>query len=603
MRDYAQVLTKIRETPWLITEQGLQTILTIVNDRISNGRLSDEEIQARLELPGSQGSSLNINGSTNGKNIGVIPLAGPLFGRANLLTEMSGATSLEMFRNDFRTMMADPNVHAIILDVDSPGGTSELVQEVGDEIFAARGEKPIYALANGTAGSAAYWLASQAEHFSVTPSGMVGSIGAYTVHEDQSGMDEQQGKQYTFISAGEFKTEGNPHEPLSEEGRAYRQEIIDGLYADFVSAVSQGRNVTAEKVKSDFGGGRMLTSKAALASGMVDGISTMEGLVAQIGNRPTMVTISNNHGDAFAMGQLTGNSVQLTSPLTIAHLESKEYEHSEPGTGSPPAPRTDQSGSDDISITQKWRRDQLPVDPSDPVAPKTNPPAPNTNLTSWREGNTLSEENTRTADEIVAELRGGLNLGTDVDLVDYIKDMHDERMALEASVASVNEEDDFSKKYPALWAEHQELLNDRSNNRAAEFAKSVATIGFVEGEGIKPSKFGLSALAMEEIAGCHIKFASGRASLSDFENAIKVITQGGIVQYGEVGTSVAPNLPTAFSTTTAEGIVGIRKEFAMKVSEIQKKDNLTYTAALTEAAKQYPELAAAYQSAVPVNTH
>ena len=614
-RDYVQVLTKIRETPWLITEQGLRTILDIVNTRVNDGKLSDEEIQARLELPGSQGSSLNINGSTNGKNIGVIPLTGPLFGKANLLTEMSGATSLEMFRNDFRTMMADPNVDAIILDVDSPGGTSELVQEVGDEIFAAREsrDKPIYAIANATAGSAAYWLASQAEKVYVTPSGMVGSIGAYTVHEDQSGRDEQQGINYTFVSAGEFKTEGNPHEPLSEEGRQYRQGIIDDLYADFVSAVSQGRQVSSQKVTDDFGGGRMLTSKAALASGMVDGISTMENLVAEIGNVPTPVTITNSHGDMFASGTLTGTTVQLSQASAdwgnvwparddygVNHLESKEYEHSEPGTGSPPAPRTDESGSDDISITGRWRRDQLPVDPSDPTAPKPNPGPVNRNANAWKEGNKLSE---LTNDEIVAQLRDGLQLGSNEDLVAHIRAMHEERLALEASVAAAGEEDDFSKKYPGLWAEHQELLNDRAANRATEFANSVKSLGFVEGETIKPSKYGLSALALEEIANCHVKFASGKASLTDFEDTIKVVTQGGIVDYGERGSARQPDLPTSFNPSSAEGIVGIRKEFAVKVSEIQKKDNLTYTAALTEAAKQYPELAAAYQNAVPVNTH
>jgi signal peptide peptidase SppA len=607
LRDYVQVLTKIRETPWLITQEGLEVILGIVNERLANGKLSDEEIQARLEMPGSGKSSLNNLNGNSGSGVGIIPLTGPLFGKANLMTEMSGATSLEMFRQDFRTMMADPSITDIILEIDSPGGTSELVQEVGDEIFSARGVKPVYAIADTTAGSAAYWLASQAEKLYATPSGMVGSIGAYTVHEDQSGHDEQQGRHYTYVSAGEYKTEGNPHEPLSAEGREYRQEVINELYGDFVSAIARGRNKSGGEVMSDFGGGRMLTSKAALATGMIDGITNLDDLVAQIGDKPQTVTISNNQGVAFASGQLVGNTLTL-DPTAVGlltggggnefHLESKEYEHSEPGTGSPPAPRLDEDGSDDLAILGRWRRDQLPIDPTAPGAPSPNPLPPHTK--AWKEDSTLSAVE-KTAEEIVAELRTGLNLNPDDDLVSSVRSMFEESQALEASVAVASQEGEFATKYPALWAEHQDLLNDRAESRAREFAKSVGTIGMMEGEVMKPSKFGLSSLAIETIAEAHVKFASGRASLADFENAIKTVTQGGVVQYGEVGSARQAELPASFDPSTAEGVVGVRKEFAQKVAEIQKKDSLPYADALTEATKAYPELAAAYRMAVPIN--
>jgi signal peptide peptidase SppA len=618
LRDYVKVLTKIRETPWLITQEGLEVILGIVNERLANGKLTDEEIQARLGMPGSGESSLNKNGNSNGysQNIGVLPLQGPLFGKANLMTEMSGATSLEMFRQDFRTMMADPGITDIILEIDSPGGTSELVQEVGDEIFAARGVKPVYALADTTAGSAAYWLASQADKLYATSSGMVGSIGAYTVHEDQSGHDEQQGRHYTYVSAGEYKTEGNPHQPLSDEGREYRQEVIDELYGDFVSAVSKGRNKSGGEVMSDFGGGRMLTSKSALAAGMIDGIMSMDDLVGQIGSAPQQVTITNQSGVAFASGQLTDGVVTLdayTTPVGLlnewparndwsdARLESKDMEHSEPGTGSPPAPRIDESGADDLAIQGRWRRDQLPRDPNDPTSPTPNPPPPHTK--AWKEDSKLSavESTAKTAEEIVAELRTGLNLKPDEDLVSNVRNLFEESQALEASVAAASQEGEFATKYPALWAEHQDLLNDRAESRAKLFAANVQTIGQMEGEVLKPSKLGLSALAVEEIAQCHMKFAAGHASLADFENVVTRITQGGIVQYGETGSARQAELPASFDPSTAEGVVGVRKEFAQKVAEIQKNDNLSYPQALSEATKAYPELAAAYRMAVPIN--
>src|SRR5262245_48723542 len=214
MRDYLRIVNKIKTTPWLITPEALELILSIVDNRIRGEYLTDEEIRTRLEFAehsDDEGSYRRYQG------IGILPLYGPIFGKANLLTEMSGATSMETFQNEFRAALADSGVSSVLLDIDSPGGTSDMISEVGEEIYNA--DKPVYAVANTMAGSAAYWLASQARGgLYVTPSGSVGSIGVYTVHEDQSGHDAQTGHRFTYISAGRYKTEGNPHEPLTSEG-------------------------------------------------------------------------------------------------------------------------------------------------------------------------------------------------------------------------------------------------------------------------------------------------------------------------------------------------------------------------------------------------
>jgi hypothetical protein len=124
----------------------------------------------------------------------------------------------------------------------------------------------------------------------------------------------------------------------------------------------------------------------------------------------------------------------------------------------------------------------------------------------------------------------------------------------------------------------------------------------MEGESLKPSNYGLSALAMEHVTQMHLKFSDGTANLEDFERCIKGITQGGFVEYGERGSSrVRDHDIGSYDTATAEGVKNIRQVFAQKVTEIQKQDNLEFSAALTEAAKRYPELAQAYQQAVPTS--
>jgi signal peptide peptidase SppA len=213
----------------------------------------------------------------------VIPLTGVLTPRYSFLSYLfGGGGGLVDFRDAFREALNSPDVGAIVLDVDSPGGLIDLVPETAAEIRDARGTKPIVAVANTMAASGAYWIAAQADELVVTPSGSVGSIGVYMVHEDWSGFNEQQGIQPTYISAGKYKTEGNPDEPLSDEARADWQQEVDDLYAMFVADVAAGRGVTAEQVRDGYGEGRTLLADRALAAGMVDRVDTIETVIGAL---------------------------------------------------------------------------------------------------------------------------------------------------------------------------------------------------------------------------------------------------------------------------------------------------------------------------------
>lgn len=215
--------------------------------------------------------------------VAVLPLHGVIEHRSSFLGELFGGTSVESLRAQFRAALNDESVAGIVLSIDSPGGGVSGVSELAAEIRDARGRKPIIAIADTVAASAAYWIASQADQLLVTPSGQVGSVGVYGVHLDMSGAMEAAGITPTIISAGEFKAEESEFAPLTDAAREAVQARVDTFYELFVSDVAKGRGVSPDKVRADFGQGRVVLARDALAAGMVDGIDTLDGVIRRVG--------------------------------------------------------------------------------------------------------------------------------------------------------------------------------------------------------------------------------------------------------------------------------------------------------------------------------
>lgn len=272
---YSHILRLVCETPWAIRPSMLAVIVDVLAFRVAGGRFTADETEQRvLAARQARGERQQTEGA-----VAVLPIEGVIIPKATAFSEMSGGTSLDGFQAMFRAAVGDDNVKAVVLDIDSPGGVVQGVPEMAAEIRAARGSKPIVAIANHEAASAAYWLGSQAEKFYVTKSGRVGSIGVYTTHENRQGEAAQMGIEHTLVSAGEYKTEGNPYEPLSDEGKAYMQTQVNEFYSMFVNDVAKGRGSDSDTVRSGFGQGRMVLARQAVRDGMVDGVSSMESVI------------------------------------------------------------------------------------------------------------------------------------------------------------------------------------------------------------------------------------------------------------------------------------------------------------------------------------
>lgn len=221
-------------------------------------------------------------------NVAVITLNGYLTQKPNLLSLLFGGTSVLGFTREVVAAVQDSSVGAVVVSADSPGGEVFGLMEAASVLRAVRGSKPIIAVADPLAASAAYWLASQADEVVSTPSGLTGSVGVIGVHVDQSKALEQMGIAVSLITYGRRKAEGAPEQPLSDEARAGIQERVDYYGRAFEADVAKGRRISVEKVRSDFGEGSVMVADKALKAGLVDRIDTLDEVVAQVarGYRP-----------------------------------------------------------------------------------------------------------------------------------------------------------------------------------------------------------------------------------------------------------------------------------------------------------------------------
>jgi signal peptide peptidase SppA len=205
-----------------------------------------------------------------------------------------GMVSTQIITQMLRQAVADDAVSQILLDIDSPGGSVYGVSELSDVILSARAQKPVVAIANSLAASAAYWVGSQASEFYVTAGGEVGSIGVWQAHQDYSKAMDEAGVKTTLISAGKFKVEGNPYAPLDEEAQGFMQSRVEDYYAAFTKAVAKGRGVPITQVRDGMGQGRVLGADAAFAQNMVDGIASFDQVLSKMQKDTALSAKSNS---------------------------------------------------------------------------------------------------------------------------------------------------------------------------------------------------------------------------------------------------------------------------------------------------------------------
>lgn len=224
------------------------------------------------------------------QGVAVIPVTGSLINRFG--GSYGYVTGYNFIRSQVAAAGLDPDVTAIVFDMNSYGGEAAGCFECAADIPRLANGKPTLAVVDSNCYSACYALASQCDKIAVTPSGGVGSVGVVSMHVDISKMIDSMGVTVTFIYAGDHKVDGNMFEPLSDEVKADMQASITKMRLSFAELVAKGRGIDVQAVIDTQA--RCYRADDALRLGLIDAIATPQGALTAL------------------LGELSGSTVQLS---------------------------------------------------------------------------------------------------------------------------------------------------------------------------------------------------------------------------------------------------------------------------------------------------
>lgn len=289
-RTYPHLADRLLNTPLLLHPQKLDAIIAGLGQRllgVEGLHLDAAELTARAALPAEMFTTSRGERSDRGyrvvDGVAVISAMGGLVHRTKLAADSSLLIGYNDLAADLEDALAKADVHAIALVFDSPGGEVSGAFELAERIYAARGLKPMVAVADGMAASAAYLAASAADEVVVSATSYVGSIGVVMRHVDFSRALANDGITVSQIFAGEHKIDGNPYQPLPDGVRNALQTDIEGLYQMFVQAVAKHRGLDEQTVRDTRAG--VYRGVAAVAARLADRIGTVDAVVAELAAR------------------------------------------------------------------------------------------------------------------------------------------------------------------------------------------------------------------------------------------------------------------------------------------------------------------------------
>ncbi|WP_018261895.1 S49 family peptidase [Methylobacterium sp. WSM2598] len=268
--------------PWAIRPDYLHFMASLASlDRPGRAerRAAEGEDWFRLDLQAAAGpTAQRLEGARYAmltrEGVAIIPVIGPIFPRANMMTEMSGTgTSASMLARDLALARDSADVGAVMLLVDSPGGSPTGINALADQLYAMRGRKRVVAHVSGSAASAAYWIASSAGEVVTEKTGMLGSIGVVAAISKQVEPDATGSLSIEIVSSN---APNKRPDPQTEDGAGQVRTLLDAIEMQFIADVARGRKTTPARVRSDFGSGGMKVGADAVAAGMADRVQTYD---------------------------------------------------------------------------------------------------------------------------------------------------------------------------------------------------------------------------------------------------------------------------------------------------------------------------------------
>jgi signal peptide peptidase SppA len=285
MHQFAHIIGRVSDTPLAITQDKAQEWDRVIQDRLQGAAPMytkaqvEEANEARMvAFAESAGGRMTREGyALTEQGVAIIPVHGSLVQRGGFMEAMSGITGYNQIRGSLRAAERNPDVRGIVLDIDSPGGEVAGMFEAAEDIRNA--SKPVRAIANEKAASAAFLLAAAAGKLYTTRTAVLGSMAALLIHTDRSKQHEKQGVKYTVIQSGKRKTEGSPLAPLSGDARDVLQARVNEVGEMFAATVADYRSADEGDILATEGA--VLTAREAQDIGLVDGVSTLAQVVRE----------------------------------------------------------------------------------------------------------------------------------------------------------------------------------------------------------------------------------------------------------------------------------------------------------------------------------
>lgn len=270
---YMRLAERLFNRPLMITEPKLNTIQHIFSHKSGFELIGVSGVT--IEAAEVSDQARKHAGYEVKDGVGVIGIYGPLMHRV-LASEFpsGGPTTYADIRRAFDLAMVDDDVVSIVLDIDSPGGEVSGAFDLADHIYQTRGKKPITAIANESAFSAAYLLASAADRIVLPRTAVVGSIGVIATHADFSRAEDAAGITITHVYAGDKKANFSPHQPLSEGALADLQAMVDESYRLFVETISRNRGMQVDAVIATQAG--IYDGQKAVQAKLADEVSAVD---------------------------------------------------------------------------------------------------------------------------------------------------------------------------------------------------------------------------------------------------------------------------------------------------------------------------------------
>lgn len=307
-------------------------------------------------------------------NVGVVSVRGPLVPSAPWYAKYVGMTGYDEIRQALVAAANDPEIGAILLDVNSGGGAVAGVTDVAELISNIDAKvKPVQTFSDGMIASAALWIGSSGRSLQIGKVTEAGSIGVLTVHKEMTKALEQAGITATVLRSAEYKALGNPMEPLSDKAKTEILGQLKHLDAMFNAHMADSRGYTEDMAREKFGNGRVFIGQQAVDVGLVDAVSNFDSVVSAIqgaidsekqrsqygGNfvkgPGVKHALTEQHVAALAEGLAIGAATTPSEAQAVASepaqaAQASETPVNEAGDGSAPAPAPAQASQGNSEV-------------------------------------------------------------------------------------------------------------------------------------------------------------------------------------------------------------------------------------------------------------